>query len=72
MFSREYLCSGKSRPEKGLAVLAETKGLTKGLVDELIEIVEIYGDGRIEIKWRFSDDFSGVIEKVVDRDAEKR
>ena len=61
----------KADQKKGLAILAEAKGLTKGLVDELIEGVEIYGDGRIEIKWCFSDEFSGVTKKVVDRDAEK-
>lgn len=40
-------------------------------MDELIEIVEIYGDGRIEINMCFSDGFSGETEKVVDRVGEK-
>lgn len=61
----------KADQKRGLAVLAEAKGLTKGLVEELIERVEIYGDGRIQIKWRFSDGFSVRTEKVVDKDAEK-
>lgn len=50
--------------KKGLAVLAETQGLTKGLVDELIERVEVYSDGKIEIKWRFSGSFLGETGKI--------
>ena len=39
----------------GMAVLSEAESLTKELVDELIERVEVYADDRVEIKWKIAD-----------------
>lgn len=38
----------------GMAALLDAEGLTKELVDELIERIDVYGDDRVEIKRRFS------------------
>ncbi|MEY8484606.1 recombinase family protein [Lachnospiraceae bacterium 48-21] len=53
----------KEEQKNKLAVLAEKKGLTKELGDELIEWVKVYGEGKIEIKWRFSDIFLDEVAK---------
>lgn len=41
--------------KSGLAVFAGAQSLTKELVDELIERIEVYSDDRIEIKWKMKD-----------------
>ena len=38
----------------GMAALLDAEGLTKELVDELIERIDVYGEDRVEIKWKFS------------------
>ena len=38
----------------GMAAMLDSEGLTKELVDELIERIDVYGDDRIEIKWKFN------------------
>ena len=38
----------------GMAAMLDAEGLTKELVDELIERIDVYGDDRIEIKWKFN------------------
>lgn len=38
----------------GRAAMIEAEGLTKRLVDELIERIDVYGDNRVEIKWKFN------------------
>ena len=38
----------------GMAAMLEAEGLTKELVDELIERIDVYGDDRVEIKWKFN------------------
>ena len=38
----------------GMVALLDAEGLTKELVDELIERIDVYGDDRVEIKWKFS------------------
>ena len=38
----------------GMAVLLGTESLTKELVDELIERVEVYAEDRVEIKWKIA------------------
>lgn len=53
----------KEDQKNELAALA-TQGLTKELVDELIEWVKVYGDGKIEIKWRFRNIFLGEATKL--------
>lgn len=37
------------------AVLSEAESLTKELVDELIERVEVYAEDRVEIRWKIRD-----------------
>ena len=37
----------------GMVALLDVEGLTKELVDELIERIDVYGEDRVEIKWRF-------------------
>ena len=39
----------------GMAVLSEAESLTKELVDELIERVEVYAEDRVEIRWKIRD-----------------
>ncbi len=39
----------------GIAAMLDAEGLTKELVDELIERIEVYGENRVEIKWKFYD-----------------
>lgn len=41
--------------KSGLAMLAGIQNLTKELADELIERIEVYDDGRVEIKWKIKD-----------------
>ncbi len=38
----------------GMVALLDAEGLTKELVDELIERIDVYGDDRVEVKWKFS------------------
>lgn len=38
----------------GMAVLLDAEGLTKDLVDELIGKIDVYGDDRVKIKWKFN------------------
>ena len=38
----------------GMAALLDAEGLTKKLVDELIKRIDVYGDDRVQIKWKFS------------------
>ena len=38
----------------GRAAMIEAEGLTKRLVDELIERIDVYGDNRVEIRWKFN------------------
>ncbi len=38
----------------GIMAVLDAEGLTKELVDELIERIEVYGEDRIEIKWKFN------------------
>ena len=38
----------------GMTAMIGAEGLTKGLVDELIERIDVYGDDRVEIKWKFN------------------
>ena len=38
----------------GMAVLLDAEGMTKELVNELIERIDVYGDDRVEIKWKFN------------------
>ena len=38
----------------GVAAMIEAEGLTKGLVDKLIERIDVYGDNRVEIRWKFN------------------
>lgn len=38
----------------GMAAMLDAEGLTKDLVDELIERIDVYGDDRVEIKWKFN------------------
>ncbi len=40
--------------EKMGIVALDAEGLTKELVDELIERIEVYGEDRVEIKWKFN------------------
>ena len=37
-----------------MAALLDAEGLTKELVDELIERIDVYGEDRVEIKWKFN------------------
>jgi len=41
--------------KSGLTMLAGVQNLTKELADELIERIEVYDDGRVEIKWKIKD-----------------
>lgn len=47
-FSKEM-----SRQEQELAMFTGIQELTKELVDELIERIEVYSDNRVEIRWKF-------------------
>ena len=38
----------------GMAALLDAEGLTKELMDELIERIDVYGEDRVEIKWKFN------------------
>ena len=38
----------------GMSALLDAEGLTKELVDELIERIDVYGEDRVEIKWKFN------------------
>ena len=38
----------------GMAVMLDAEGLTKDLVDELIERIDVYEEDRVEIKWKFN------------------
>ncbi len=38
----------------GIMAVLDAEGLTKELVDELIERIEVYGKDRVEIKWKFN------------------
>ena len=38
----------------GMSALLDAEGLTQALVDELIERIDVYGDDRVEIKWKFN------------------
>lgn len=37
-----------------VAAMIEAEGLTKGLIDKLIERIDVYGDNRVEIRWKFN------------------
>lgn len=39
----------------GMAVLSGAESLTKELVDELIERVEVHAEDRVEIRWKVVD-----------------
>lgn len=41
----------------GMAAMLDTEGLSKHLVDELIERIEVYGEDRVEIRWKFCNYF---------------
>ena len=38
----------------GMTAMLDMEGMTKDLVDDLIEKIDVYGDDRVEIKWKFS------------------
>lgn len=38
----------------GVAAMIEAEGLTKELVDKLIDRIDVYGDNRVEIRWKFN------------------
>lgn len=38
----------------GIMAMLDAEGLTKELVDELIERIDVYGEDRVEIKWKFN------------------
>lgn len=38
----------------GIAPMLDAEGLTKELMDELIERIEVYGEDKVKIKWKFS------------------
>lgn len=38
----------------GMVALLDVEGLTKDLVDELIGRIDVYGDDRVVIKWKFN------------------
>lgn len=38
----------------GIVALLDAEGMTRELVDELIERIDVYGDDRVEIKWKFN------------------
>ena len=38
----------------GLGEMLDAEGLTKDLVDEVIERIDVYSDDRVEIKWKFN------------------
>lgn len=38
----------------GMAAMLDAEGLIKELVDELIERIHVYGENRVEIKWKFN------------------
>ena len=41
--------------KSGLAMFVGVQNLTKELADELIERIEVYDNGRVEIKWKIKD-----------------
>ena len=41
--------------KSGLAMFVGVQNLTKELADELIERIEVYDSGRVEIKWKIKD-----------------
>lgn len=41
--------------EMGPSAVCEVQTLTKKFADDFIERVEVYGEDRIEITWRFQD-----------------
>lgn len=38
----------------GMAAMIEAERLTRELVDKLIEGINVYGNNRVEIKWKFN------------------
>ena len=38
----------------GMGEMLDAEGLTKDLVDEVIERIDVYGNDRVEIKWKFN------------------
>ena len=49
-----------------MAAILAADGLTKDLVDELIERVEVYGEDRIEIRWKFCE--NALLENIEERE----
>ena len=41
--------------KSGLAMFVGVENFTKELADELIERIEVYDNGRVEIKWKIKD-----------------
>ena len=48
------LVQNSLKEKTGMAAMLDAEGLTKDLVDELIERIDVYGDDRVEIKWKFN------------------
>lgn len=38
----------------GMVAVLDVEELTKDLVDELIERIDVYGEDRVEIRWKFN------------------
>lgn len=52
--AENILVQNSLEEKMGMAALLDAEGLTKELVDELIERIDVYGDDRVEIKWKFN------------------
>ena len=52
--SETVLVTEALEEKMGIAAMLDAEGLTKELVDELIERIEVYGEDRVEIKWKFN------------------
>ena len=52
--SESVLVQNSLEEKIGMAAMLDAEGLTKELVDELIERIDVYGEDRIEIKWKFN------------------
>lgn len=48
--AENILVQNSLEEKMGMAALLNAEGLTKELVDELIERIDVYGEDRVEIK----------------------
>ena len=49
------LVSETLEEKAGIVAMLDAEELIKELVNELIERIDVYGEDRVEIKWKFSN-----------------